>query len=496
MDKTKWARIESLFHAALKIEPAKRGLFVEQECEGDDELKQAVESLLKHDKNSADLDQYVAHAAHSLVNSDDDLTGTRIGAYQLTAELGQGGMGTVYLAHRDDDQYRQKVAIKIIRAGSINDEVKRRFRLERQILANLEHPFSARLLDGGATDNGLPYLIMEYVEGQSIDDFCNNNQLSLQDRLALFRKVCSAVFYAHQKLVVHRDLKPSNILVTKDGEPRLLDFGIAKLLENSESSPDMLETREEDRLLTPQYSSPEQIRGEAVSTATDVYALGIVLYELITGKRPYGDKQSSSYEIQKQVLETDPLRPSYSITQSGKNSYISPDTELSDGRFKWCGMIRPKQLKRQLSGDLDNIVMMALRKEPEQRYASVSQLSKDIEYYLQNRPVIARPLSWLYRTTRLVQRNLLSSSVSTLLLLSVTGFTAATLIQSKQVDAERKKAVAIVSFLTDMFSEIEPDKAQGKKYRCGRCWIKRVNSWMIKITLWQTSQWLKLQFDG
>lgn len=463
MEKNNWAKIEALFHAARVLSRSQRSIFLDEECEGDRAMRDSVESLLKHADKETELDEVVEKAAHSLVHAEQDLTGKRIGSYQITATLGKGGMGSVYLAHRADEQYQKQVAIKLIKHAAATKELMQRFRIERQILARLEHPYIARLLDGGTTEAGLPYLVMEYVEGESIDDYCNLRQLTINQRLSLFRKICSAVQYAHQKLIVHRDLKPSNILVTKDGNPKLLDFGIAKFLDKTESDFDAIETQHNERLLTPRYSSPEQIKGEPVSTVTDVYALGIILYELLTGKRPYGIEETSRFSIEKAVLETSPLLPSTSITQLDDNSNINEKTGEQDGKLLWCGELRPKQLKRLLSGDLDNIVMMALRKEPEQRYVSVEQFSRDIEYFLHNKPVHARPLSLFYLSTRFVQRNFLSSSLTVILVISIIGFSVTTLMQSKKVEAERAKAVAIVNFLTDMFSEIEPDKAQGKE---------------------------------
>lgn len=304
MEKNNWEKIEALFHAGKALPESARSAFLDVQCGADEDLRQSVASLLEHADKEPELDAVVQHAAHSLLSEKHDLTGQRIGAYLVTGELGQGGMGAVYLAERADDQYRQKVAIKLIRAGAASDEVMRRFRVERQILANLEHPYIARLLDGGTTESGLPYLVMEYIEGEPVDVYCNSRNLSIRERLRLFRRVCDAVQYAHQNLIVHRDLKPSNLLVTDKGEPRLLDFGIAKLLDTAETDQTVLETRAGVRLLTPQYSSPEQIRGEPVSTVTDVYALGIILYELIM--REVLDKASMQLEQGEHPLASQP----------------------------------------------------------------------------------------------------------------------------------------------------------------------------------------------
>ncbi len=433
MDKNNWSTIESLFHRLLELPSSERAAFLNAECKDDLELRNAVESLLDHADKDTMIDAAVQQAAHSFLNTEDDLSGSRIGPYEIRQLLGKGGMGAVYLAERADDQYHKQVAIKLIRTGRANDEVMQRFLVERQILATLEHPYIGHLLDGGTTDSGLPYLVMEYVEGESIDVYCQKNKLSIPERLKLFQKVCSAVQYAHQKLVVHRDLKPTNILINKEGEPRLLDFGIAKLLENSDVNQTGFETHSETRLLTPHYSSPEQIRGQPVSTVTDVYALGIILYELITGKRPYGIKETDRYAVEHAVLETDPVRPSASVTSTDSQPVIGIDS---------LGELSTRQIQKQLTGDLDNIVLMALRKEPERRYYSVAQFSEDIDAYLQDRPVSAHADAWSYRTGKFLTRHRFSSTLAALLLISIVGFGITTWQQSKTVAYERDLARA------------------------------------------------------
>src|SRR5262249_25625550 len=285
-------------------------------------------------------------------------------------------MGAVYEADRDDEQFRQQVAIKIIKRGMDTDFVRDRFLRERQILATLDHPHIARLFDGGATEDGRPYFVMEFVDGEPITDYCRRRELPLDEKLKLFRDVCSAVQHAHQKLVVHRDLKPSNILVTADGTPKLLDFGIAKLL-----APDTGEavTRTETaiRLMTPDYASPEQVRGGAITTATDVYSLGVSLYELLTGRRPYQFETYSPLEIERAICDPEPPPPSDAARRQ-------PGTSL--------------KLARQLAGDLDNIVLMAMRKKPDRRYQSVEQFSADLLRFGAGLPVAARPDSFVYRT--------------------------------------------------------------------------------------------------
>ena len=296
--------------------------------------------------------------------------GDRFGPYRILHALGRGGMGAVYLAERDDDQFRMTVAIKLMRSNLVTHETLERFKTERQILASLDHPNIARLLDGGAAPNGTPFVVIEYIDGEPITDYCRRHELSIRDRIRLFRKVCSAVQYSHQNLIVHRDLKPGNILVTKDGEPKLLDFGIAKLLDPAASS----QTQTNARLMTPDYASPEQVRGEPVTTATDIYALGVLLYELLTGTASLQSRQTTdTYAIEQAICTEEPTRPSTT--------------------------------RRELRGDLENILLMALRKEPARRYASAEQFSEDLRRYLEGYPIVARQDTWSYRTSKFVRRN-------------------------------------------------------------------------------------------
>ena len=365
----------------------------------------------------------------------------RVGHYRLIQRIGEGGMGAVYLAVRDDDQYRKRAAVKLLRKGMETEELLGRFRRERQILASLDHDNIARLLDGGATEDGLPYLVMEYVEGQPVDQYCDTHRLSIRERLELFRAVCSAVHFAHQNLVVHRDLKPSNILVTPKGIPKLLDFGIAKLLNPDLSSPAIVATQVEQRVMTPQYASPEQIRGEPVTTAADVYSLGVLLYELLTGHRPYRLATRSLTEIARAVCELEPTRPSTVVQQEeeapeghGSARWLTPASvsETREGS--------PERLRRRLAGDLDTIVLMAMRKEPQRRYASAEQLSEDIRRHLEGRPVVARKDTLGYRAERFVARNRAGVAAAALVVLALLGGIAATAWQARAARAERARA--------------------------------------------------------
>jgi non-specific serine/threonine protein kinase/serine/threonine-protein kinase len=335
------------------------------------------------------------------------MVGQRLGAYELIREIGRGGMGTVYLARRADEEFEKEVAIKLLKRGTDTDEVLRRFRAERQILARLEHPNIARLLDAGTSDDGLPYFVMEYVVGETITDFCSANNLGIRGRLQLFLKVCAPIQFAHQNLVVHRDLKPANILISAEGEPKLLDFGIAKLLDPTDAPATV--TALDGQRLTPAYASPEQVRGEPITTVSDVYSLGALLYELLAGTPPhrFATPHPSPTELLRVVAEQEPLRPSAAIAK-GENSKFGPSrTGHRDSKF--------------LKGDLDNILLQALRKEPGRRYPGVNAFAEDIRRYLGNFPVRARSDTLRYRTSKFVRRNRVGVAAAMLVLLALLG---------------------------------------------------------------------------
>ncbi|MGH7554688.1 MAG: serine/threonine-protein kinase, partial [Longimicrobiales bacterium] len=321
MSPDRWRRVEEIFHAVAELPASERTTFLDRECEADAELRAEVESLLAADTTESSLVKSVIEneAEHLATERDQSVIGQHIGPYRVIREIGQGGMGTVYLAARDDQQFEKEVALKLVRLGMDTEFLVKRFRQERQILALLEHPNIARLLEGGVSADGRPYFAMEYVDGAPITKFCEDRQLPINERLWLFRRVCRAVDYAHQKLVVHRDLKPSNILVTPDGEPKLLDFGIAKLLSDHEASSSakaMAMTLTLMRVMTPDYASPEQVRGEPSSTVTDVYSLGIVLYEILTGKRPHRFRSYTPSEIERVICREEPEKPSTAALRS------------------------------------------------------------------------------------------------------------------------------------------------------------------------------------
>ena len=371
-----WPEIERLFHASMDLPKLERAAFLAQACHDHDLLRE-VESLVAHAENEdADLTQCIGDLAASAANSE-NLDRPFIGPYRIVGTLGSGGMGSVLLGVRDDGNFQKQVAIKVIRKGMDSIEVLNRFRRERQILAHLEHPCIARLLDGGVTDTGAPYYVMEYVQGEPITAYCARLNLSISDRLELFRNVCAAVEYAHRNMVLHLDLKPANILVSEGGMPKLLDFGIAKILEQ-EPDPEMKTATGMLRPLTPEYASPEQVRGLPLTTATDVYSLGCLLYELLTGECPQRITSRDPLSVVEAVCLREPVRPS---------------------------LAAPKPHHSELRGDLDNIVLKAIQKDPARRYSSAEQLSEDLRRQLAGFPVLARPDSMAYRAGKFVRRN-------------------------------------------------------------------------------------------
>ncbi|MCW5966925.1 MAG: serine/threonine protein kinase [Blastocatellales bacterium] len=458
MTPERWQQIKRLFHSALELEPQNRRAYVDTACGDDEDLRREVDTLLSTED---DLDDFIttpviedaagiiaaAQQKHqSKVSDSSSMTDRRIGPYEITREIGRGGMGAVYLAQRADEQFKQKVAIKLIHGGHDSDFITNRFKHERQILASFDHPNIARLLDGGATEDGRLYLVMEYIEGEPLDLYCDRRSLPTRDRIELFRRICSAVHYAHQNLVVHRDLKPGNILVTSDGTPKLLDFGIAKLLDPALYAASSDPTLAGIRLMTPAYASPEQIRSAPISTASDIYSLGVILYELLTGHRPYRVKSLLPGELERAICEIDPERPSTAIRRvidTEANEADSTGAEPSSITPELVSRRRgsePDRLHRVLAGDLDNIVLMALRKEPSRRYASVEQFSEDLRRYLDGLPVIARQNSFGYRMEKFIHRNRLAVAAAALVVVSLVGGIIATGWQARAAQRERARA--------------------------------------------------------
>jgi serine/threonine protein kinase/tetratricopeptide (TPR) repeat protein len=407
----RWHEIKDQLDAILNLAPEQRPAYLDQISAADPELRQELESLIaSHEQAGTDF-LNVAHpqapdpSAPNDFDPDhrDPMIGRRLGTYEIVEQIGEGGMGEVYRAIRADDQYRKQVAIKLVRANQNSDFVIRRFKNERQILATLDHPNIARLLDGGTTEEGIPYFVMELIEGQPIIEYCDSRNLPIAERLKLFVAVCSAVQYAHQRLIVHRDIKPGNILVTHEGTPKLLDFGIAKIVDaDSETGPATLTIF---RALTPGYASPEQVKGEPITTASDVYSLGVVLYELLTGQHPYSAPGSTPHQIAQAVCEVDPEKPSGVVRRTGGSGPSGAQSSVRSATAGTFGEGSADRLSKRLSGDLDNIVLMALRKEPERRYASVDKFAEDLRRHLANLPVFARKDTAGYRISKFVARH-------------------------------------------------------------------------------------------
>jgi serine/threonine protein kinase len=442
----RYHQIKQLFQEAIELDAIARAEFLSEACGDDVSLKVEVERMLAASEEAESfIEAPVYHLADfttQKVIPQEPAPGSFIGHYKVIREIGEGGMGAVYLAIRADDQYKKRVAIKLIKGGAHNQYLRRRFLSERQILASLDHPNIAKLLDGGTTEDGSPYLVMDYIEGLPINEYCDNNKLSTAERLKLFRQICAAVHYAHQNLVIHRDIKPGNILVTADGTPRLLDFGIAKLL-NPELSGQTLDlTAGPMGPMTPEYASPEQVRGETLTTSSDIYSLGIVLYELLTGHRPYKFTSRVPHAIAQIICEQEPQKPSTVINRietsaddfSDTNPTISPEivSRTREGQVE--------KLRRRLQGDLDNIVLMAMRKETGNRYASVEQFSEDIRRHLEGLPCIARKATFSYQAAKFIKRNKIAVTASLLVGLTLIGGVVTTLWQARVAHLQRVKA--------------------------------------------------------
>lgn len=408
MNGSDFERLDAIFQQAIDVPAAERAAFLDQACANDAALRQKVESLLASDGQTLGfLESAIASSAQSVLLGSGE---TQFGDWQVLERIGQGGMGSVWLAERSGQGFTQRAAIKLIRGGMNTPEVMRRFLAERRILARLDHPSIARLLDGGATPGGLPWLAMEYVEGQAVDAYCQRMGYNIVERLKLFRVICGAVAHAHQHLIVHRDLKPSNILVTQEGVPKLLDFGVAKILAPVEGEEEPGQTRTRLLPMTPEYASPEQVRGTASTTATDVYSLGVILYELLTGQRPCRIKGRTPAEIEEAVCVRMPERPS---------------------------RVAGERAARALAGDLDTIVLTALQKEPGRRYGSVQALSDDIGRHLDGYPVEARRDTFAYRASKYLRRNRLAVTAAGVVMVSLAGLAVTTAMLFTRVNGER-----------------------------------------------------------
>jgi non-specific serine/threonine protein kinase/serine/threonine-protein kinase len=440
----RWQQIKAALHAALELAPERRPAYIDRIAANDSQLRGELESLLAaHDQAS---DTFLNTPAAGLeafraLDGPDPWIGKHIGPYQLTEQIGSGGMGEVYRAIRADDEYQKQVAIKLIRAGQDSAHVVQRFRNERQILASFDHPNIARLLDGGTTREGLPYFVMELIEGESIDSYCDRRKLDITARLRLFLQVCGAVQYAHQRLIIHRDLKPNNILVGADGVPKLLDFGIAKILEPGAALGQAHDTKSVFRLLTPDYASPEQVRGEPITTASDVYSLGLVLYELLTGLKPCDTAGRTALTLPSTVQDWEPRRPSSAVRRRSARSAAGgfgysagPETRSAAREGS------PQRLSRRLRGDLDNIVLMALRTKPARRYDSVERFADDLRRHLSSHPVMARPDTLGYRAVKFTARYRAGVTVAGVLALGLLAGLVLTAREARIAENQRQRA--------------------------------------------------------
>jgi serine/threonine-protein kinase len=436
-----WDKLQDLFVQLAGLPPDEQRARLDAECGDDDALRAELASMLRHDTaGDRSYQEAIRVVAADVAKGDEQpWDGMRVGAWRITGKIAEGGMGTVFLGERADDQFAQKAAIKLLSSGLISDSAKNRFLSERQILADLNHPNIAALLDGGTTDDGVPFLVMEFIDGRPIDRYCDEEGVTVDQRLALFKKVCRAIDFAHRNLIVHRDIKPSNILVTDDGTPKLLDFGIAKPLEPELFDHTIAVTRADLRLMTPEYASPEQIQGDPITTATDVYSLGVLLCKLLSGELPYRLPTGRPRELEQAICETEPTRPS--------------------------AIPRASVLKKELSGDLDNIVLEALQKEPERRYASVRALIDDVERFEANEPIAAHPESWRYRFAKFVRRHqagVATAAGMAVVLVSLVSFYTFQLANERDVaKRERDAAQAVTDFMVELFEVTDPSEARG-----------------------------------
>lgn len=467
LSKDRWLRVDELFDKAQRLERSEQAAYLDSACTDDAELRDYLLALLQI--NPA-IDAKIENTIVETINlafgegdqHADEMKGEMIGPYRVERLLGTGGMGVVYLAERADEQFDQQVAIKLGRHRLVDPQTELRLRSERQILSDLDHPNIARLLDGGTTKDGVPYLVMEYIDGVRIDTYCDLHRLTVVERLRLFQTICAAVHSAHQNLVIHRDIKASNILVTDDGTPKLLDFGIAKLTDASGAATAGL-TREGAVIMTPANAAPEQILGKTVTTATDIYALGLLLHNLLSGFRAYETDDLTPSEFARLVCQQDTTRPSQRLQQEKQIAQTSSDPCVSQtlehiARDRRTSLER---LQRRLRGDLDTIILNALRKEPERRYRSVSALADDIGLHLKWMPINARADSWRYRTSKFVRRHYAAVSASVLVIALLAAFAVLLSMQNRIVVKERDTAREVSRFLEDIFMAQDPAQARG-----------------------------------
>ena len=453
MNRREWKIVKKLFHDAITMSEKERKKFLKRRCIGMPDVENEVLSLLEAQKITGPLDHppdKLKKEIFSEVNTD-NLKGTRIGAYRLIEELGRGGMGRVYSAERADDQFDKVVALKLLKTGIKTDRQVQKFLDERQILAGMNHPNIATLLDGGITNEGQPWFAMEYVDGKPITTYCENESLTLSERLMLFSDVCKAVQFAHQNLVIHRDLKPSNILVTNNGIVKLLDFGIARMTGlNTYAETESTEVNDTLNIGTPAYTSPEQVCGRPVSTASDIYQLGVILYELLTHRLPYNAGDANGNELRRIVCEESAAAPSQRVHEKPNAARVSPKVNST---------IRP---------DLDSIVLKAVQKEPDRRYQSAEQFNSDIEKYLNKLPVDAHSNSWVYRSRLFVARHSVGVAASAIIgclivvyAITVTWYSQQTRTAFERAKLEAEKSEQVIDFMISMFEAGDPSVSMG-----------------------------------
>ena len=462
---TDWNEIDALLDEALDRPPEDWTTFLDQACGDRPALRAEVESLLAAEVDAPDfLEQeamtfaapaYEPEEGESIADDPLAAPSHRVGPYRLEEEIGRGGMSRVFRAERADGGFDQTVAVKLLRIGLDTEAARRRFRLEQQVLAKLQHPHIAALLDGGLTEDDVPYLVMEHVDGRPITTYCDDHQLPLPERIELLCDVGDALQHAHKNLVVHRDLKPSNVLVTPAGTVKLLDFGIAKLLDDTDASITLPQTRTGVRPMTPAYAAPEQVRGEAVSTATDVYQMGVLTYEVLTGHRPFAF--SDRRDVEEAILETRPHRPSAVVCQSlPEADSDETDRPTTPEAISEARGTTPRELRHRLEGDLSTIVRTAMRKDEDRRYASVEMLVGDLERYCEGQPIEARSASLEYRARKFVQRNRLGVSIAAAFVGLILTFGLLLFQQRERAQQEAQKAEIVSSYLVDLFDAGAP----------------------------------------
>lgn len=442
----RWKQVRKVLEGALDLDPAERAAFLARTCEEDPSLRREVESYLRADEA---MGNFIKRPIFSLRRPPTATPEGHIGAYRVLREIGRGGMGAVYLAERSDDAFEKRVAIKVLKRGMDTEEIVRRFQTERRILARLEHPNIAALFDAGTTPDGLPYFVMEYADGIPVDKYCDKHLPSIEGRLELFQTICRAVHFAHQNLIVHRDLKPANILVTAGGAVKLLDFGIAKIL-NPEDPSERTRTGQQLRPMTPDYASPEQVQGKIITTASDVYTLGVLLYSLLAGRPPFNLENRSHEERVSLISKVEPLRPSQAVAQSDSD-YAGDENPDSKRGFE--------AFRRRLTGDLDNIVLMALRKDPSSRYSSVVELSEDIRRHLENLPVKARKSTIFYHFRMFTRRHAWGVATAAAVSSLILGFTVLLVVQLRRVAFERDRAEHLLDFTVGLTETLDPTKS-------------------------------------